>query len=48
MTEGLHTLQEFMMHTKGIIYLLAVGYLVGFICFWRFLFKGRKTDEDES
>jgi len=32
MSEGLQTLQEFMTHTKGIIYLLLIGYLIGFTC----------------
>jgi hypothetical protein len=39
MSEGIHTLQEFMTQTKGLIYLLAIGYLVGFVAFWRFLFR---------
>ena len=45
MSESIHTLQEFMFQTKGILYLLAVGYLVGFVYFWKFL-HGRKEKED--
>ncbi|MGD8396366.1 MAG: hypothetical protein PVF43_12930 [Candidatus Eiseniibacteriota bacterium] len=42
MNETIHTLQEFMTQTKGVVYLLAIGYLVGFVAFWRFLFgRGR-------
>jgi len=45
MSESIHTLQEFMLQTKGILYLLAIGYLAGFVCFWKFL-HGRKQKED--
>jgi hypothetical protein len=46
MGEGIHTLQEFMVRTKGILYLLAVSYLLSFIWFWRFLNGGRKKEGD--
>ncbi|MCD6161526.1 MAG: hmc operon protein 4 [candidate division Zixibacteria bacterium] len=39
MTESIQTLQEFMTHTKGIAYLAAMGYLIGFAWFWKFLHK---------
>jgi hypothetical protein len=45
MTEGIHTLQEFMRETKGVLYLLALAYLVGFVSFWKFL-HGREKKED--
>jgi hypothetical protein len=35
--EGIHTLQEFMFQTKGIVYLLAIAYLIAFTWFWRFI-----------
>ena len=44
MTDSIHTLQEFMFQTKGIIYILAIGFLIGFTWFWRFL---HKYDRDE-
>jgi hypothetical protein len=37
MSDTIFTLQDFMFHTKGIIYLLAIGYLIGFTWFWKFL-----------
>jgi hypothetical protein len=41
----IHTLQEFMLQTKGILYLLAICYFVGFVWFWKFLNdRGRKED----
>ena len=48
MTEHIHTLQEFMMHTKGVVYILAAGYLIGFVAFWRFLNRSRSTDDHEE
>jgi hypothetical protein len=39
MPDGIHTLQEFMFRTKGVVYLLAIAYLIGFTWFWRFLNK---------
>jgi len=42
MPEGIHTLQEFMLRTKGVVYLLAIAYLIGFIMFWRFVNQGKK------
>ena len=32
-----HTLQEFMLHTKGWAYVLMGACLVGYIGFWKFL-----------
>jgi len=42
MGDGIKTLQEFMFQTKGIIYLLAIGYLIGFAWFWKFLNRFNK------
>ncbi len=42
----IHTLQEFMMRTKGIVYILAIGFLIGFTTFWHFLF-GREPREEK-
>ena len=33
----METLQEFLTHTKGVSYLIAVIVMVGFIPFWSFL-----------
>ena len=45
MSDGIQTLQEFMKQTKGILYLLAIAYFVGFVSFWKFL-HGREKKED--
>ncbi len=45
MSEGFHSLQEFMSYTKGMLYLLGVGYLVIFIAFWKFL-HDRENEDD--
>lgn len=45
MSEGFHTLNEFMLHTKGVLYLLAVGSLIAFVFFWRFVQEGDKEEE---
>ncbi len=45
MGDSIHTLQEFMLRTKGILYLLALSYLIGFVWFWKFL-NGRQKEED--
>jgi hypothetical protein len=37
MSEGIHTLQEFMFQTKGIVYLLAIAFLIGFTWYWKFV-----------
>jgi len=37
MSDGIHTLQQFMLQTKGVVYLLAIAYLVIFTWFWKFL-----------
>jgi hypothetical protein len=41
--ETIHTFQEFMLHTKNIIYILIVVALVAMLAFWKFLNGG---DED--
>jgi hypothetical protein len=33
----MHTLQEFLHHTKGIVYVLGAAVLIVFIPFWLFL-----------
>ncbi len=38
----MHTLLEFIVHTKGSSYLLAVVLMVAFIPFWRFLTRREK------
>ncbi len=43
MSEGFHALQEFMSYTKGMLYLLGVGYLVIFVAFWKFLHDREKV-----
>jgi hypothetical protein len=45
MSEGIHTLNEFMLQTKGMLYLLGVGYLIAFVAFWRFLHDRDKKEE---
>ena len=45
MSEGIHTLSEFMLQTKGVLYLLVVGYLVAFVGFWGFLHDRDKDGE---
>jgi len=45
MGEGIHTLQEFMRETKGVLYLLAIAYFVGFVSFWKFLHARDKEDD---
>lgn len=41
--DTIHTLQEFMFHTKNIIYIIIVLSLVGMAAFWGFL-TGRDKD----
>jgi len=41
----MHTLHDFMAHTKGIAYLMAFGFLVVFSIFWRFLNKKTQNDD---
>ena len=41
--DAIHTLQEFMLHTKNIIYILIVMALVIMPMFWKFL-NGRDED----
>ncbi len=38
-----YTLQDFLTHTKGVIYILIVAILLAMLGFWRFLTSG---DED--
>ena len=45
MSEGFHTLHEFMLHTEGVLYLLAIGSLVSFVLFWRFIHDRDKKEE---
>jgi len=48
MSETIHTLQEFMFQTKGIIYILGVSFLIGFTWFWGFLNRGRQNEDDDE
>lgn len=41
----MQTLHEFMLVTKGQEYLIAIAFLVVFILFWQFLFRGRVVPE---
>ncbi len=41
--EGIHTLQEFMFQTKGMVYLLAIAYLIAFTWFWKFISNTKKN-----
>ena len=38
----MHTLQEFLTHTKGLCYILGGIFLVAFIPFWLFLVERQK------
>lgn len=44
------TNQDFMSFTKGIEYIIAVTFLVGFVVFWMFLDRGEENEgePDES
>ncbi len=42
----MHTLQEFIIITKGAEYLIAVAFLVIFPTFWIFLSKKKKVKQD--
>ncbi|HHE40009.1 MAG TPA: hmc operon protein 4 [Candidatus Cloacimonetes bacterium] len=44
MTESIKTLQEFMVQSKGMAYILAIAYLIGFSWFWKFLHKRERDD----
>lgn len=37
MEGAFYTLQEFMIHTKGVVYIIIVAALLAFAGFWRFL-----------
>ena len=43
MEQAFYTLQDFMVHTKAVIYVLMGLWLVGVVGFWRFL-TGRDDD----
>ena len=43
MEETIYTLQDYMLHTESITYILIVGALVGITFFYRFL-----TDRDDD
>jgi hypothetical protein len=45
MGEGFQTLNEFLLHTKGVLYLLGIGSLVAFVLFWKFVHDREKKDE---
>jgi hypothetical protein len=45
MGEGIYTLHEFMFQTKGVLYLLGVGFLIGFVLFWGFVHDREKNEE---
>ena len=40
------TYQEFYTHTKGVVYVLMIAALIGFVFFWRFL-TGKDDDKKE-
>jgi len=43
MFDGIHTLQEFLIYTKSVSYLLAVVLMISYIWLWKFLV----TKEDQ-
>ena len=45
MEETIHTLQDYMLQTESITYILIVGALVGITFFYRFLTE--RDDDDE-
>ena len=45
MSEGFYTLHEFMLHTKGVLYLLGVGFLVSYVLFWGFAHDRDKNED---
>ena len=45
MSEGFHTLHEFMLYSKGVLYLLGIGSLVSFVLFWNFIHDRDKKEE---
>ena len=45
MESTIHTLQDYMLHTETITYIIIVAALVGFTFFFRFL---TERDEDEN
>jgi len=45
MENGIHTLQEYMLHTENITYILIIAALLGITFFWLFL---SQRDDDEE
>jgi len=45
MEETIHTLQDYMLHTESITYILIVGALIGIAWFWNFL-SGKDNDKN--
>lgn len=43
MENGIHTLHEFMLHTKSQLYPLAAIFLMSLVGFWMYLTGGEKT-----
>ena len=41
--ETIHTMQEFMLHTKNIIYILIIAALIAMPAFWKFLSGDNKN-----
>jgi hypothetical protein len=37
-----YTLQDYLLHTKGVIYILIVAILLAMLGFWRFLMGGNE------
>jgi hypothetical protein len=35
-----------MVQSKGIIYMLSLGYLIGFVAFWKFISARDKNEDD--
>lgn len=44
MEHAFFTLQDFIVHTKAVIYVIMAASLIGFVAFWRFL-VGRDDDK---
>jgi hypothetical protein len=44
----MQTLHEYMMATKSVEYLLAVGFLAAFVLFWRAVAEKRESSADKS
>ena len=48
MEGAFYTLQDFMMHSKSVTYLLMVAALFAFVYYWRFLTDRDGDDEPEE